>query len=73
VTAFMKDGRKVHVFVEHAIGSLRKPMTDKMLEAKFSQLSEPVIGSAKSRQLIEACWGLGSAADVRALAALTRP
>jgi 2-methylcitrate dehydratase PrpD len=73
VTAVLKDGRKVHVFVEHAIGSLQRPMTDKMLEAKFSQLSEPVIGAAKTQQLIEACWGLGKARDVRALAALTRP
>jgi 2-methylcitrate dehydratase PrpD len=73
VTAVLKDGRRVHVFVEHAIGSLQRPMTDRMLEAKFSQLSEPVIGAAKTKQLIEACWGLGEAKDVRALAALTRP
>ena len=73
VTAILKDGRKVHVFVEHAIGSLQKPMTDKMLEAKFSQLSEPVLGAARTKQLIEACWGLGGAQDVRALAALARP
>jgi hypothetical protein len=73
VTAWLNDGRKVHVFVEHAIGSLEKPMTDAMLEAKFSQLSEPVIGAAKTKQLIAACWGLGTAKDVRALAALARP
>jgi hypothetical protein len=48
-------------------------MTDAMLEAKFTQLSEPVLGAAKTKQLIEACWGLGSAKDVRALAALMRP
>jgi 2-methylcitrate dehydratase PrpD len=73
VTAYLTDGRKVHVFVEHAIGSLQKPMTDKMLEAKFTQLSEPVLGAAKTRQLIAACWGLGSAKDVRGLTALARP
>jgi 2-methylcitrate dehydratase PrpD len=73
VTAVLTDGRKVHVFVEHAIGSLQKPMTDKMLEAKFSQLSEPVLGAAKTRELIAACWKLGQAQDLRALAALARP
>jgi 2-methylcitrate dehydratase PrpD len=73
VTAYLADGQKVHVFVEHAIGSLQKPMTDGMLEAKFSQLAEPVIGAGKTQQLIAACWGLGSAKDVRALAALARP
>jgi hypothetical protein len=59
--------------VEHAIGSLQKPMTDQMLEGKFTQLAEPVIGAGKTKQLIEACWGLGKAADLRALAALARP
>lgn len=73
VTAVLKDGRQVHVFVEHAIGSLRKPMTDAMLEAKFTQLAEPVIGAAKTERLIAACWGLGNTRDVRALAELTRP
>jgi 2-methylcitrate dehydratase PrpD len=73
VTAFMKDGRKVHVFVEHAIGSLQRPMTDAMLEAKFTQLADPVLGAGKVRQLIAACWGLGQARDLRALAALARP
>jgi 2-methylcitrate dehydratase PrpD len=73
VTAYLADGHKVHVFVEHAIGSLQNPMTDGMLEAKFSQLAEPVIGAGKTQQLIAACWGLGSAKDVRALAALARP
>ena len=73
VTALLTDGRKVHVFVEHAIGSLQRPMTDAMLEAKFTQLAQPVLGAAKTRQLIEACWGLGTAKDVRVLAALMRP
>ncbi len=73
VTAHLTDGRTVHVFVEHAIGSLQRPMTDAMLEAKFAQMSEPVLGSAKTRQLLDACWGLGQAADVRGLVALARP
>ena len=35
VTAVLNDGRRVHVFVEHAIGSLQRPMSDAALEAKF--------------------------------------
>ena len=73
VTAHLSDGRKVHVFVEHAIGSLQKPMTDAMLEGKFAGLAEPVLGAAKTKQLIAACWGLGKAGNLRALAALARP
>lgn len=73
VTAVLTDGRRVHVFVEHAIGSLQNPMTDAMLEAKFSGMSEAVIGAAKTAELIKACWAVGSAKDVRTLTALARP
>jgi 2-methylcitrate dehydratase PrpD len=73
VTAVLKDGRKVHVFVEHAIGSLERPMSDAALEAKFHSLAGEVIGEARSGALIEACWKLGAAKDVRALAQKARP
>jgi 2-methylcitrate dehydratase PrpD len=73
VTAILKDGRRIHVFVEHAIGSLERPLSDADLEAKFHGLADPVLGAARAKQLIAACWGLGKAADVRALAALARP
>ncbi|MBC7454306.1 MAG: MmgE/PrpD family protein, partial [Massilia sp.] len=73
VTAVLKDGQRVHVFVEHAIGSLQNPMTDANLEAKFHGLSDPVLGAAASRELISACWNLAAADGVRALAALAVP
>ncbi|MBZ0250290.1 MAG: MmgE/PrpD family protein [Burkholderiales bacterium] len=64
VTAVMKDGRRERVFVEHAIGSLERPMTDADLEAKFRSLAEPVIGAGRASRLIAACWAVGSAASV---------
>ena len=70
VTAVLKDGRKVHVFVEHAIGSMERPMSDAALEQKFHAMSDVVIGQEQSAALIQACWGLGTASDVRALAKL---
>jgi len=73
VTAVLADGRRVHVFVEHAIGSLQNPMTDAMLEAKFRGMSDAVIGAARTSALITACWVVGAAADVRALTALAKP
>lgn len=73
VTAVLTDGRRVHVFVEHAIGSLQNPMTDAMLEAKFHGLSDAVLGAARTAELIQACWTIGKAADLRALTALARP
>ncbi len=73
VTAVLKDGRRVHVFVEHAIGSLERPLTDAQLEAKFHSLADPVIGAGKAAKLIEACWNVAKAHDVRGLTALARP
>ena len=73
VTAILKDGRKVHVFVEHAIGSLERPMSDADLEAKFHSMADEVIGKAKTAAMIEACWKLGAAKDVRAIAEGSRP
>jgi 2-methylcitrate dehydratase PrpD len=73
VTAVMQDGSRVHVRVEHAIGSLQNPMTDTQLEAKFHGLSDPVIGAAHSADLIQAAWALGDAPSVQALVAFGRP
>jgi len=73
VTAVLNDGRKVHVFVEHAIGSLERPMTDGDLEGKFHALADPVIGKAKAAQAIEACWKLAGAGNVKELIARARP
>jgi 2-methylcitrate dehydratase PrpD len=73
VTAVLHDGRRVHVFVEHAIGSLQNPMTDAQLEAKFHGLADPVLGGAKTTALIAACWEVDAAADLQALCALARP
>ncbi len=67
VTVHLKGGRTEHVFVEHAIGSLERPMSDADLEAKFRGLAEPVIGKDKAAALIAACWQLGEARDVSAV------
>jgi 2-methylcitrate dehydratase PrpD len=73
VTAVLNDGRRVHVFVEHAIGSLQNPMTDALLEAKFHGLSDGVLGAGQTSELISACWAVGDAAEVTALVALATP
>lgn len=63
-TAFLKDGSKVHICVEHAIGSLQRPMTDANLESKFSNMSNEILGVDQTRKLMDACWALGNAKDV---------
>jgi 2-methylcitrate dehydratase PrpD len=73
VTAVLADGRREHVFVEHAIGSLQRPMSDSALEAKFHALADPVLGAAQATRLIAAAWALAGHADVRQVVALARP
>ena len=73
VTVHLKGGRTEHVHVEHAIGSLERPMSDEDLEAKFHGLADPIIGHDKAAKTIAACWKLAEAKDVRALVAGARP
>lgn len=72
-TAVLTDGRRVHVFVEHAIGSLQKPMSDAQLEAKFHGLADGVLGAGATDRLIAACWGVANEKSLRGLTTLAVP
>jgi hypothetical protein len=41
-----------------------------MLEAKFHGLTDQVLGLERSNALIQACWKVGVAPDVRGITAL---
>ena len=56
VTITLKDGRKLHKFIEHAIGSSEVPMTDAQLVAKFTDLADGILPAAQTRALIDMCW-----------------
>lgn len=71
-TAYLKDGSQVHVFVEHAIGSLQRPMSDQALERKFHQLSDAVIGAVRAQEVLSTCWQIAELGDINTLTALTR-
>src|SRR3954462_4021589 len=73
VTAVLKDGTRKHVFVEHAIGSLQRPMSDRDLEGKFRSLADPVIGEARAKRAIDAGWALGKARDVQSIVDAAQP
>jgi len=72
VSAVLKNGERVDVYVEHAIGSLQKPLTDAQLQDKFNALVVPVLGQARADEITRTCWQLGSVADVRTLTSLCR-
>ncbi|ALE87830.1 MmgE/PrpD family protein [Pseudomonas versuta] len=67
MTITLKDGRTLHKFIQHAIGSLEVPMTDQQLEAKFIDLAKGILPDEQVRKLIATCWDveqLDSAANI---------
>jgi 2-methylcitrate dehydratase PrpD len=73
LVATLHDGRKIAVKVEHAIGSLERPMNRTLLEAKFTDLVSPVLGQEQTAALLQACWALGSATTLAPVLSLTVP
>jgi len=63
VTVTMADGTRHECAIEHGIGSKLNPMSDAALERKFADLAEPVVGAARSRDLIAKTWGVAGLAD----------
>ncbi len=59
----LKDGRKLSKHIAHALGSLKRPLTDRDLENKFRDLTEEILSTEQSRKLIELCWALPGVAD----------
>jgi 2-methylcitrate dehydratase PrpD len=72
-TITLKDGRTLAKHVEHATGSLERPMSDADLEAKFRGLAEGVLPPVQTDKLIELCWSVGSLKDVGTLARAAVP
>lgn len=64
----LKDGRVFAKHVEHAIGSLKRPLTDARLDDKFRDLAAEVLPEAQTEQLITLCRDLAASRDVAALA-----
>jgi 2-methylcitrate dehydratase PrpD len=63
----LSDGRKLHKYVEHAVGSLAVPMTTAQLKTKFTDLAEGILDARRIQELIDLCLrveGLLSAAAI---------
>lgn len=63
----LADGRSLHKFIEHAIGSLEAPMSDQALERKFADLADGIIPADQARRVLDLCWSidrLANAADI---------
>lgn len=73
MTVTLNDGRTLHKFIEHAVGSQDHPMSDAQLEDKFTGLCEEILSKDQTRRLLDLCWGvwdLKDAGDITRAAAL---
>lgn len=72
LTLTTTDGRVIEKHVEHAIGSLARPLGDDDLSAKFMDLAAPVMGEGPGRRALDAAWAVQDG-DVRGVLAASRP
>jgi 2-methylcitrate dehydratase PrpD len=71
MTVVLKDGRQLHRTIEHAIGSVEKPMTDQQLETKFADLADGIIPAAMIRRVMDACWNVENLTNAAEIAKMS--
>ncbi|MEH2477219.1 2-methylcitrate dehydratase PrpD [Nitrobacteraceae bacterium AZCC 2146] len=64
----LNDGRVLRKRIEHAIGSLEKPMSDADLERKFVDLAEGVLPRQQTAKVMDLCWKVEGIADAGEIA-----
>lgn len=73
VSIRLKDGTVLERHVEHAIGSIERPMTKVALERKFADQASSVLPRAQIDRIMALCWEIESLDDVATLARATVP
>lgn len=69
----LTSGERIQQRVDHAIGNLGRPMTDRELEEKFLDQAALVLPASQVRELIALCWRAGELSDMRQLIAAAVP
>jgi len=73
VTIRLKNGAAHSKHVEHALGTLPRPMSDADLEAKFKGLAGEVLPPAQVEEAINLCWQISAQTDAGVLARAAVP
>ncbi len=73
VTIRLKNGKTLERYVEHAVGSLDRPMSDSDLEAKFRGLANGILSKPEADDLIRLCWDVGKLKDAGEVARASVP
>lgn len=64
LNAILKNGDKYDVFIQHCLGSLNNPLSDKDIEKKFIDLTEPYLSHDKQSKIIGMVWHLEELSSV---------
>jgi 2-methylcitrate dehydratase PrpD len=73
MTIVLKDGRRLHRYIEHAVGSVEVPMTDQQLEAKFADLADGILPAFMIRRVMDACWDIENLPNAAEIAKMSVP
>jgi 2-methylcitrate dehydratase PrpD len=68
-----QDRRRLEKFVEHALGSNGRPMSDEALEDKFRNLTKGHLARDRSEQLLKLCWEIEEVDDISKLSEVSSP
>jgi 2-methylcitrate dehydratase PrpD len=70
VTITLQDGKIYREFVEHALGSVERPMSDRQLEEKFLDVTADLLPVEKQKRLMQMVWQFEELTDLRPFFAL---
>lgn len=73
VSVTLNDGTVLDKHIEHAIGSLERPLTREALEDKFSGQAISVLPRAQIDRIMAMCWEIESLGDVGDIARASVP
>jgi 2-methylcitrate dehydratase PrpD len=73
VSITLKDGRILEKHVEHALGSLERPMSNADLERKFLRLCEGVLSAEQAQRVLGNFWSADLTKDAGELGRATVP
>ena len=73
VNVRLHDGRVFTQYVENALGTLARPMSDVDLEVKFRGLTDGIMTPSQNDELIRLCWSIAALPDAGAIARAAVP
>ena len=69
----LASGRALEMHIEHVVGSLENPLSDRDLETKFRGQAEGLLSGGEIQELLSLCWSVASLPDAAAIAKASVP